>query len=141
MAFEPAAQAVATAELGPLVPSAIAASPEAMLGIIIGTVNGLTRPGPLPSKNVGLGFHREQAAHTRANDHADPVRVGIRDLQTCVGDGLLGCHHPKFAEAIPAFGFLGLNQASGIKCFYLCCKATGMVRRIKQRDPIDAVAS
>ena len=50
MAFEPAAQAVATAELGPLVPSAIAASPEAMLGIIIGTVNGLTRPGPLPSK-------------------------------------------------------------------------------------------
>ena len=50
MALEPAAQAVATAELGPLAPSAIAARPVAMLGIIIGTVKGLTRPGPLPSR-------------------------------------------------------------------------------------------
>ena len=49
MALEPAAQAVATAELGPLVPRAMAARPVARLGIIIGTVNGLTRPGPLPS--------------------------------------------------------------------------------------------
>ena len=90
---------------------------------------------------MGLGFHREQAAHAGANDHADPVRIGIRDLQTCVGDGLFGCHHPKFAKAIPAFGFLGLDQASRIKTFHLCCKATSVVRRIKQRDPIDAVAS
>jgi hypothetical protein len=32
-----------------------------------------------------------------------------------VGDGLLGRDHSKFAEAIPALGFLGLDQASGIK--------------------------
>ena len=41
------AQAVATAELGPFAPKAMAVSPVAILGIIMGTVNGLTLPGPL----------------------------------------------------------------------------------------------
>ena len=45
--FDPAAQAVDTAELGHFAPRAIAASPVAILGIIIGTVNGLTLLGPL----------------------------------------------------------------------------------------------
>ena len=47
IAFEPAAQAVDTEELGPFAPKAMAANPVAMFGIIIGTVNGLTLFGPL----------------------------------------------------------------------------------------------
>ena len=47
IAFEPAAQAVETEELGPFAPKAIAANPVAIFGIIIGTVNGLTLLGPL----------------------------------------------------------------------------------------------
>merc|ERR1711907_76268 len=38
IALEPAAQAVETDELGPLAPNAIAAKPDAIFGIIMGTV-------------------------------------------------------------------------------------------------------
>ncbi|MNS48242.1 hypothetical protein D3C72_808050 [compost metagenome] len=47
MAWEPEAQAVTAQTLGPLAPMAIATLPEAMFGIIKGTVKGLTRSGPL----------------------------------------------------------------------------------------------
>ena len=43
------AKGPSTAVLGPFAPIAIAVRPVAMFGIIIGTVNGLTRDGPLPS--------------------------------------------------------------------------------------------
>ena len=47
MAWAAEAQAEATAELGPLMPKWIETLPEPALHMSLGTMNGLTRDGPL----------------------------------------------------------------------------------------------
>ena len=110
-----------------------------MLGII-GTVNGLTRPGPC-LQHVGLGLHGEQAAHAGADTDSDAIGVGFCDCEASVGEGLFGGDDTEFAEPIPALGLLGFKEACGIEVLHLGGKTTGVLFSVEQSDRRHAIAA
>ena len=105
IAFEPVAQAVATAVLGPLRWKRIETLPLAALAISRGTVNGLTAADAALVEDLVLLFDRFDAADAAADEHAAAVAVFLGEVDARVLDRVHRGGHAELAEAVEPLGF------------------------------------
>ena len=92
--------------------------PEAMLLIIIGMKNGLTRSGPRSSRFWCCVSNVSMPPMPGTDDHADAVGVEVRHVEAGVRDGLAGRDDRELDEAVHALRLLALHpRGSGSKSF------------------------
>ncbi len=112
--------------------------PQGLSGSIIGTISGLTAPGPSLQKSLYAFEQRIDPADARPHDDADVVAIFIGDFQAGIFQTLVGGKQAKLRDPVRAAVFTAAQKSLRVEILDLAAKVVFQVRGVKECDRTDA---